>query len=104
MKLSKQELINKIDALEIDEDIKISLMEDVTDSFDDTVTEEFKAQFEAEKAEMEAQIANEKAYILDLKKRYKERFLNGADVPEEFKDPEENPEMDEKEIVDITEI
>ena len=34
MKLSKEELISKINGLEIDDNVKIELMEDVTDSME----------------------------------------------------------------------
>ena len=52
MKLSKDELISKINGLEIDDEVKISLLEDVTDSMevaeevDNTELEEVKAKYE----------------------------------------------------------
>ena len=51
MKLSKDELISKINGLEIDDNVKIELMEDVTDSMevapevDNTELEEVKAKY-----------------------------------------------------------
>lgn len=65
MKLSKEELISKINGLEIDDNVKIELMEDVTDSMevapevDNRELEEVKTKYE------------------ELKTKYKERFLKG---------------------------
>ena len=80
-KMSKEELISKINGLEIDDNAKIELMEDVTDSFevsetDNTELEEVKTKYE------------------ELKTKYKERFLKGDDKKEE----------EEKEVVDVKEI
>lgn len=88
MKLSKDELISKINGLEIDDNVKIELMEDVTDSFeisetDNTELEEIKTKYE------------------ELKTKYKERFLKGDETKEEEKDDEE---LEEKEIIDVKEI
>lgn len=104
MKLSKEEIIKKINDSEIDEDLKISLMEDISDSIVENSEEyeNFKAQYEQEKADLEAQIANEKAYITELKNRYRERFLSPIDTKEDDDKPEEYEE--EKETVDIKEI
>lgn len=88
-KMSKDELISKINGLEIDDNVKIELMEDVTDSFD--VTETDNTELEEVKTKYE-----------ELKTKYKERFLNGNDDKEEL--PEEKEEMEEKEIIDIKEI
>lgn len=86
MKLSKDELISKINGLEIDDEIKISLLEDVTDSMevaeevDNTELEEVKAKYE------------------ELKTKYKERFLKGDEVATETEVVEkEEVEEDEEE-------
>jgi len=88
MKLSKDELVSKINGLEIDDNVKIELMEDVTDSFevsetDNTELEEIKTKYE------------------ELKTKYKERFLKGDDKKDE---EEKEDEMEEKEVVDVKEI
>jgi pectate lyase len=105
MKLSKEEFIKKVNEMEIDEDKKIELMEDITDSFveNNDEYENFKAQYEQEKADLEAQIANEKAYITELKNRYKERFLSPIDDKEDKKEEIVDEDVEEK-IVDIKEI
>lgn len=87
-KMSKEELISKINGLEIDDNAKIVLMEDVTDSFevsetDNTELEEVKTKYE------------------ELKTKYKERFLKGDDKKDE---EEKEDEMEEKEVVDVKEI
>ena len=86
MKLSKDELISKINGLEIDDNIKIELMEDVTDSMevtpevDNTELEEIKTKYE------------------ELKTKYKERFLKGDEVATETEVVEkEEVEEDEEE-------
>ena len=93
MKLSKDELISKINRLEIDDNVKIELMEDVTDSMevapevDNTEVEEIKAKYE------------------ELKTKYKERFLKGDETKEEEKEEKkDDEELEEKEIIDIKEI
>lgn len=92
MKLSKDELIAKINGYAIDDNVKIELMEDVTDSFENTVdtseTDELKAKYE------------------ELKQKYKDRFLKGEETEKEkeTKDETDNPEMEEKEVIDIKEI
>ena len=92
-KMSKDELISKINGLEIDDNVKIELMEDVTDSMevapevDNTELEEIKWKYE------------------DLKSKYKERFLKGDETKEEEKeDKKDDEELEEKEIIDIKEI
>lgn len=90
MKLSKEELISKINGLEIDDNVKIELMEDVTDSFevsetDNTELEEVKTKYE------------------ELKTKYKERFLKGDDKEDKEK-KEDDEEMKEEEVIDVKEI
>lgn len=91
MKMSKDELISKINGLEIDDEVKISLLEDVTDSMevapevDNSEVEEIKAKYE------------------ELKTKYKERFLKGDETKDEEKEEKED-ELEEKEIIDVKEI
>ena len=92
MKLSKEELSTKINDLEIDDEIKIALLEDIADSFelvepDNTELEELKTKYE------------------ELKTKYKERFLKGEETEEEKEDEEdETEELEEEEIIDVKEI
>ena len=93
MKLSKDELISKINGLEIDDNVKIELMEDVTDSMevapevDNTELEEVKAKYD------------------ELMTKYKERFLKGNETKEEEKEEKkDDDELEEKEIIDVKEI
>lgn len=103
-KLSKDELLKKISEKVTDEDLSIELMEDIEDSFNDEAIKEYEARYNAEKADLEAQIANEKAYIMDLKAKYKERFLKGTEKKEEIEENSEDTELKEKEIIDVKEI
>lgn len=86
MKLSKDELISKINGLEIDDEVKIGLLEDVTDSMevapevDNSELEDIKTKYE------------------ELKTKYKERFLKGDEVATETEVVEkEEVEEDEEE-------
>lgn len=94
MVLSKEDFKKKIDTLEISDDKKIEILEDIEDSWTDDVNEEYKARYEAEKKEMEASIAN-------LKAKYKERFFN-SDSVENKEDITED--IEEKKVIDVKEI
>lgn len=90
MKLSKEELIEKINGLAIEDEIKISLLEDITDSMeivepDNTELEEIKTKYE------------------ELKTKYKERFLKGTEETNED-EKEDTEELKEEEVIDIKEI
>lgn len=92
MKLSKDDLIKKINDKVMDEDVKIELMEDITDSFEENTTNE----------DLQRITELEEKYKI-LQEKYKQRFLQG----EEKKDNEEkedDEELEEKEIIDVKEI
>ena len=91
MKLSKDELISKINGLEIDDNVKIELMEDVTDSME-VAPEVDNSEIERLKAENE-----------DLRAKYKERFLK-SDDKEDKEEKVDDEEMKEEEVVDVKEI
>lgn len=98
--ISKEELIKKINESSLSDDEKISFMEDITDSWSEDVNEEYRARYEAEKKEMEANIAALEAEAEELKARYKERFLSG----EEKKDIIDVVKIDEDKTIDVKEI
>ena len=91
MKKSKEELIQTILDTVTDEEVQITLLEDIEDSFDvpqetdNTALEELQAKYD------------------DLKKRYKERFLKGeeSEEKEEEKEVEEPKEEETVEKEDI---
>ena len=83
MKLSKEDLIKKINEKAIDEDIKVELIEDVSDSFEVAEVVEDKTE---ELEEMTRKYE-------ELREKYKERFLSGSDVEEE------KPEDEDKQII-----
>lgn len=96
-KLTKEEMKQKYnDTITENDDLLISLLEDIEDS----MTEEIFS--EEEKKELETlreDIAKKDAEIEELKRKYKERFLSATD--------EEEPkveELEEKKVIDITEI
>lgn len=92
MKLSKEELKQKVNELVTDNDIAIQLLEDIEDSMevgevDTTKLDELQAKFD------------------DLQEKYKQRFLKGDDKKDaEDKKEEVDEELEEKEVIDIKEI
>ena len=96
MKLSKQELKQKISDSIDDEDLVIGLLEDIEDSMtedgeESVLNETLKKENEELKWKYE-----------DLKNRYKERFLKGEEKKDESED--ETEELEEQEIIDVKEI
>lgn len=79
------------------DDLVIELFEDVSDSFtfDDS---KYLAKIE----ELENTISAKDNEILDLKTKYKERFLTGTE-DEPIKEQSEE-ELEEKQVIDIKEI
>ena len=86
-KLTKEELMNRINELELSDDVKISLMEDISDSLEENTDVISKEEFD--------DITNKYEELLS---KYKERFLNSK---EEIK---EDKEYEEKEVIDVKEI
>lgn len=91
MKLSKDDLIKKINDKVMDEDVKIELMEDITDSFEEGSTSEDTQRIE----ELEEKYKT-------LQEKYKERFLQGTEIKKEEKNEDDG--LEEKEVIDIKEI
>lgn len=93
-KKSKDELLNTIDGLNLSDDEKIALMEDITDSLVDN-----SGEIDALKSEIES-----------LKKKYIDRFMGRDEEVETKEETKEEPEAqepeveEEKEIIDVKEI
>ena len=94
MKLSKEELKKKIDEVITDDDVKISLLEDIEDSVD--VADETE---KVEKSAYDEVVAKYE----EIKQKYKDRFLKGEEVEEDKKE-DDDEELKEEEIVDVKEI
>lgn len=90
---SAEELSGRINELELDDDVKISLMEDITDSITPEESEELSS--------LKAEVEKTKAEYEELKEKYKSRFLKAVES-EEKEDVEED--LEEKEVIDIKEI
>lgn len=95
-KYSAEELSSRINELELDDDVKISLMEDITDSISPAESEEL--------ASIKAEIEKKDAEIEELKERYKARFLKAEEVKEEVSEEVKDEDLEEKEVIDIKEI
>ena len=90
MKLSKDELKQKVNELVTDNDIAIQLLEDIEDSI--------------EVGEVDTSKIDElQAKLDDLQEKYKQRFLSGEEKKVEEK-KDDNEELEEKEVIDIKEI
>lgn len=91
MKLSKEELKQKVNELVTDNDIAIQLLEDIEDSM--------------EVGEVDtAKIDELQAKLDDLQEKYKQRFLKGDDKKDAEEKKEVDEELKEKEVIDIKEI
>ena len=86
-KYSKEELSSRINELDIADDIKISLMEDISDSVDVSNIEQERDDY--------------KAKYEDAVAKYKDRFMMG-DTKEDKK--EDFEELKERKVIDIREI
>lgn len=93
-KYSAEELSSRINDLELDDDVKISLMEDITDSVSPDESEEL--------ASVRAELEKAKADYEELKEKYKARFLKAVESDEEEK--VEDEDLEEKEVIDVKEL
>ena len=96
-KKTKDELITKIDSLQIDDDSKLELMEDISDSIEENGNSEVeKLKKENESLTKDVELWREK---------YKDRFMNKEEIKEikeeKFEEPEEK---EEKKYIDVKEI
>ena len=92
-KYSAEELSSRVNDLELDDDVKISLMEDITDSVSPDESEEL--------AGIKAELEKAKADYDELKEKYKARFLKAVESDEEEKEVED---LEEKEVIDVKEL
>ena len=94
-KYSAEDLSSRINELELDDEVKISLMEDITDSVSPDESEELAA--------LKSELEKAKADYEELKEKYKARFLKAVES-EEVKEEVEDEDLEEKEVIDIKEI
>lgn len=92
-KYSAEELSSRVNDLELDDEVKISLMEDITDSVSPDESEEL--------ASVKSELEKAKADYDELKEKYKARFLKAVESEEE-KEVEED--LEEKEVIDVKEL
>lgn len=95
-KYSAEDLSSRINELELDDEVKISLMEDITDSVSPDESEELAA--------LKSELEKAKADYEELKEKYKARFLNAVKEDEEVKEEVKDEDLEEKEVIDIKEI
>ena len=90
-KFTKEELASRINDLEIADDVKLSLMEDVSDSIIDEA--------EAVKEISDKLEAKTKEYD-DLLAKYKERFMTS----DKEVDEEQDLDVESEEVIDVKEL
>ena len=91
MKISKEELKQKVNDLVTDNDVAIQLLEDIEDSM--------------EVGEVDTSKIDElQAKLDDLQEKYKQRFLDSVKEEKEEKEDVDDEGMEEEEIIDIKEI
>ena len=91
-RISAEEINARINDLAIDDDVKISLMEDVSDSINES-EEIVNLRNEVDKINKD---------YLDLKEKYKSRFLKSVESDEDKSD--DTDEYKESEVIDVKEI
>ena len=95
-KLSKEELIAKVNEKIENVDLAIELIEDITDSFE-----------LADTSELDNKISELTEELSNLKEKYKNRFLGIPENPTEASgagEGENVPELETKDVIDIKEI
>ena len=99
MKLNKEEIKKKIDEYDISDDVKISLLEDIEDSFNED-------SFDIENYVSKEDYEKLKADLEDSKRKYKERFFDSKEEikDEEKEDEEKEDESEDEKVIDIKEI
>lgn len=92
-KKSASELSEYINGLDLDDEVKIALMEDVTDSISPEENEELNR--------LKDEVNEYKEKYEEVKAKYKERFYTAV---ESDKKEDIQEELEEKEVIDIKEI
>lgn len=94
---TREELSKRINDLEIDENIKMSLIEDITDSIVDRGKEY---------QELEDKYSSKEKEYNDLYSKYKERFFSSNDdeIKDEKKIVEEIDNKENPSVIDVKEI
>jgi len=90
--LNKDDLLKKISEKVENEDIAIELMEDVSDSYNTDI--------DKIKSDYESKISVLSSDLEDVKRKYKERFVDGREIVKE----EKKEELEEKKVIDIRDI
>lgn len=93
-KFTKEELSSRINDLEIDEAIKIALIEDITDSI---------VEPDSKYHELEEKYASKEKEYDDLYSKYKERFFSSNDKVDDVSQTSD-AKCQEPEVIDVKEI
>ena len=94
-KKSAKELSEYVNNLDLSDEIKISLMEDITDSVGSLESDEI--------SKLKQEVEDYKGKYESTVQKYKERFYSSEEVKKEEK-KEEFKELEEKEVIDIRSI
>lgn len=91
-RFSAEEINARINDLAIDDDVKIALMEDVSDSINES----------EELANLRNEVEQVNKNYIDLKEKYKSRFLKSVESDDDKSD--DTDEYKESEVIDVKEI
>lgn len=95
-KKSAKELSEYVNNLDLDDEVKIALMEDITDSVSPDESDE--------KIRLQKEVEDYKGKYESVVQKYKERFYSPEEVKDLKKEKEEFKELEEKEVIDIRSI
>lgn len=97
MKITVSELKDRLNNIITDQEVLVSLLEDIQDSFGDNIAEENEENNRIQ--ELETELSELQTQYEELRQKYKERFLSKSQNIN--KDEEEE---DEEKIIDVKEI
>lgn len=98
MKITVSELKDRLNNIITDQEVLVSLLEDIQDSFVDNIVEENEENERIE--ELETKLSELQTQYEELRQKYKERFLS-----KKLEIDESNElDVDEEKIIDVKEI
>lgn len=98
MKITVSELKDRLNNIITDQEVLVSLLEDIQDSFGDNIVEENEENNRIQ--ELETELSELQTQYEELRQKYKERFLSKSQNINKDEDEDE----DEEKIIDVKEI
>ena len=98
MKITVSELKDRLNNVITDQEVLVSLLEDIQDSFGDNIVEENEINNRIQ--ELETELSDLQIQYEELRQKYKERFLSKKLEIDESKELDE----DDEKIINVNEI